>query len=101
MLRSRHRPLVATAAALAVAVALAACSEQETSTGKVTITVMGQPAATNKAALELFQQQVAEFEAANPGIDVVASDVPWDAKTFTARLAGGNAPTVVRVPLTE
>lgn len=101
MLRSRHRPLAAAAAALAVVATLAACSEEETSDGKVTITVMGQPAATNKAALELFQQQVAEFETANPGIDVTGSDVPWDAKTFAARLAGGNAPTVIRVPLTE
>lgn len=100
-MRSRHRSLVATAAALAVATTLGACSERDKSDGKVTITVMGQPAATNKAALALFQQQVQEFEAANTNIDVVPSDVPWDAKTFAARLAGGNAPTVVRVPLTE
>ncbi|MEV6964096.1 extracellular solute-binding protein [Hamadaea sp. NPDC051192] len=101
MLRSRHRPLAAATAALAVAATLAACSDKDAGTDKVTITVMGQPAATNKAALALFQQQVAEFEAANPTIDVVGSDVPWDAKTFAARLAGGNAPAVIRVPLTE
>ncbi|WP_158564153.1 extracellular solute-binding protein [Jiangella anatolica] len=103
-MRSRQRPLVAAAAALAVVTAPAACSnddEGSASAGAVTITVMGQPAATNTAALELFQQQVEEFEAANPGIDIVGSDVPWDAKTFAARLAGGNAPTVIRVPLTE
>ncbi|WP_165962883.1 ABC transporter substrate-binding protein [Occultella glacieicola] len=67
----------------------------------VVITVMGMPAATNTAALELFQAQVAEFEELNPGIRVVGSDVPWDAKTFAARLAGGSAPTLLRVPLTE
>ncbi|GAA2229586.1 sugar ABC transporter substrate-binding protein [Herbiconiux moechotypicola] len=67
----------------------------------VTITIMGKPAATNTAAVELFERQVAEFEEANPNITIEASDVPWDAKTFATRLAGGNAPTLLRVPLTE
>jgi ABC-type glycerol-3-phosphate transport system substrate-binding protein len=69
--------------------------------GKVTITIMGKPAATNTAAVELFERQVAAFEEANPNITIEASDVPWDAKTFATRLAGGSAPTLLRVPLTE
>lgn len=68
---------------------------------EVTISVMGKPAATNTAAVELFERQVAAFEEANPNITVEASDVPWDAKTFATRLAGGSAPTLLRVPLTE
>ena len=67
----------------------------------VTITIMGKPAATNTAAVELFERQVDEFEKANPNITIDASDVPWDAKTFATRLAGGSAPTLLRVPLTE
>jgi ABC-type glycerol-3-phosphate transport system substrate-binding protein len=67
----------------------------------VTITIMGKPAATNTAAVELFERQVAAFEEANPNITIEASDVPWDAKTFVTRLAGGSAPTLLRVPLTE
>ncbi|MDF2989788.1 MAG: ABC-type sugar transport system,periplasmic component [Microbacterium sp.] len=67
----------------------------------VTITIMGKPAATNTAAVELFESQVAAFEEANPTITIDATDVPWDAKTFATRLAGGSAPTLLRVPLTE
>ncbi|MCP2635457.1 extracellular solute-binding protein [Microbacterium sp. HD4P20] len=62
---------------------------------------MGKPPATNTAAVELFERQVAAFEEANPNITIEASDVPWDAKTFATRLAGGSAPTLLRVPLTE
>ncbi|MBZ4487490.1 extracellular solute-binding protein [Microbacterium sp. cx-55] len=69
--------------------------------GTVTITIMGKPAATNTAAVALFERQVAAFEEANPHITIEASDVPWDAKTFATRLAGGSAPTLLRVPLTE
>lgn len=67
----------------------------------VTITVMGKPAATNTAAVELWEQQVEEFEAENPDITIEGTDVAWDAKTFATRLAGGSAPTLLRVPLTE
>lgn len=101
-MRTRIRPIIGAAAALAIAAGLAGCATPAAEDdGVVVITVMGMPAATNTAALELFQQQVAEFEKANPDIRVVGSDVPWDAKTFAARLAGGSAPTLLRVPLTE
>jgi len=67
----------------------------------VTITVMGKPAATNEAAVALFEEQVAAFEKEYPHITIEATDVPWDAKSFATRLAGGSAPTLLRVPLTE
>lgn len=101
-MRTRNRRVIGAAAAIAVIAGLAGCTAPASEDdGVVVITVMGMPAATNTAALELFQQQVAEFEEANPDIRVVGSDVPWDAKTFAARLAGGSAPTLLRVPLTE
>jgi len=86
-----------------VLVGIAACSSTEDpqSDGDVTITVMGKPVATNEAAVKLFEDQVAAFEEANPGITIEGSDVPWDAKSFAARLAGGSAPTLLRIPLTE
>ncbi|MRG59225.1 extracellular solute-binding protein [Agromyces sp. CFH 90414] len=100
---THKRRVVGIAAAVAVVAGLAGCAApaDEEDDGVVVISVMGMPAATNTAALELFQQQVAEFEEANPDIRVVGSDMPWDAKTFAARLAGGSAPTLLRVPLTE
>ncbi|WP_127794756.1 ABC transporter substrate-binding protein [Agromyces sp. LHK192] len=102
-MHTRQRRIVGATAAIALVAGLAACAAPagEEDDGVVVITVMGMPAATNTAALELFQQQVAEFEELNPDIRVVGSDVPWDAKTFAARLAGGSAPTLLRVPLTE
>lgn len=105
-----HRRTRSALAALVVVPLLAgtaACSSSpnegpdEAGDEQVTITIMGKPAATNTAAVELFERQVAEFEEANPNITVEASDVPWDAKTFATRLAGGSAPTLLRVPLTE
>ncbi|MBW9092063.1 extracellular solute-binding protein [Microbacterium jejuense] len=96
--------LVPALAGSAVACSSAGPTPQQTESDQpqaVTITVMGKPAATNTAAVALFERQVAEFEKANPEITIEASDVPWDAKTFATRLAGGNAPTLLRIPLTE
>lgn len=103
----RTRRAVAALVVVPLLAGMAACSSSpnegpdEAGDEQVTITIMGKPAATNTAAVELFERQVAEFEEANPNITVEASDVPWDAKTFATRLAGGNAPTLLRVPLTE
>jgi multiple sugar transport system substrate-binding protein len=104
---ARRRRLAVAVLAVSTLALTAACSAgdgQGGTTGddaQVTITVMGKPAATNTAAVALFEQQVADFEAANPGVTIEASDVPWDAKSFAPRLAGGSAPTLLRVPLTE
>lgn len=106
-MRTHTRSAAALATVSLLAVGIAGCGQgaaegdAATDGEVVTIEVMGQPAATNTAALALFEQQVAEFEDLNPGIDIVGSDVPWDAKTFATRLAGGSAPTLLRVPLTE
>lgn len=103
-MQQRTRRVIATAAVVPALALIAGCSAGNGASdadGKVTITIMGKPAATNTAAVALFERQVAEFEQANPNIDIEASDVPWDAKTFATRLAGGSAPTLLRVPLTE
>jgi len=86
------------------ACALTACSSSSGSDhadGKVTITVQGMPATSDKAGRATFLAQIAAFEKANPDIKVVGSDAVWDPQTFATRLAGGSAETVVRVPLTE
>jgi len=106
-MQQRTRRVIAAAVVVPALAVMAGCSggngagDADSGDGKVTITVMGKPAATNTAAVELFERQVSEFEAANPNITIEASDVPWDAKTFATRLAGGSAPTLLRVPLTE
>lgn len=103
-MHQRTRRAIAALIAVPLLAGTAACSTAPAEGGddeRVTITVMGQPAATNEAALRLFQDQVAAFEEEYPHITIEGTDVGWDAKTFAARLAGGNAPTLLRVPLTE
>lgn len=69
--------------------------------GRVEISVMGLPPTTDANGRKWFQEKVAAFENANPSIKIKASDATWDARSFAARLAGGNVETLIRVPLTE
>ncbi|MFG2629802.1 extracellular solute-binding protein [Streptomyces sp. NPDC048473] len=59
------------------------------------------PATTAPKTRQQFLDAVAAFEKANPTIKIKPTDTQWDARTFAARLAGGNAETVLTVPLTE
>jgi ABC-type glycerol-3-phosphate transport system substrate-binding protein len=67
----------------------------------VTITVTDMPPNTQQALRKQFTDQVAAFEQANPDIVVKPSEAVWDARTFAARLAGGQLETAFIVPLTE
>lgn len=108
-MHQRTRRLVAALITVPLLAGTAACSttsgepvsSDDDAPEDVTITIMGKPAATNTAAVALFESMVEDFEKANPHITIEASDVPWDAKTFATRLAGGSAPTLLRIPLTE
>lgn len=101
-MHTHRRGLLSGLIAFTLVVGLAACGDSdESADGKVTITVMGLPPTTNAATRQAFLDQVAAFEAANPTIDIEPSDAPWDVKTFAAKMAGGNAETVLRIPLTE
>lgn len=107
-MHQRTRRALAALVIVPVLAGTAACSSSNVADSgdaetdeNVTISIMGKPAATNTAAVALFERQVEAFEKANPHITIEASDVPWDAKTFATRLAGGSAPTLLRVPLTE
>ncbi|MGW6278781.1 ABC transporter substrate-binding protein [Kribbella sp. NPDC055071] len=93
------------AAALVVALGLTACSgsgsaKSDTSTGPVTVKVARDPG-LDKGAIAAFDQRVAQFEQANPGIDIVPQEYNWTATTFTAQLAGGTLPDVFTVPFTD
>ncbi|MGI5282510.1 ABC transporter substrate-binding protein [Nonomuraea polychroma] len=91
------------AAVLAVA-AVAGCSSgssSEPAAGKTLITVADLPPTTQQNVRQQFLDQVAAFEKDNPGIDIEPRESKWEAKTFAARLAGGQLETVFQVPLTE
>jgi multiple sugar transport system substrate-binding protein len=75
--------------------------DKQSGDDRVEISVMGLPPTTDAAGRKWFLDKVAKFEEANPGIEIKASDATWDARSFAARLAGGNVETLIRVPLTE
>jgi multiple sugar transport system substrate-binding protein len=88
---------------LAVAASLTACSssaEQPKADGPVTLKVARDPG-LDKGAIAAFDERVAQFEKANPGIDIAPQEYNWTATTFTAQLAGGTLPDVFTVPFTD
>ena len=81
---------------------LSACTADTASDdGTVKISVASLIPGTEQAAFDAFDARVAEFEEANPGIDVEPVEYEWKATTFTAQLAGGTLPDVFRIPLTD
>lgn len=103
-MRVRAAHLLTCLAAGSLVLGAAACGgspARDADDGKVTITVAGAPPRTQPDVRKDFLAQVAAFEAANPDVRVKPSEAKWDAKTFAARLAGGQLETVFQVPLTE
>lgn len=104
-MRAPWPKLAACLGAGALVLTAGACSSSGSSSthsgGKATITVTDMPPNTQQALRKQFTDQVAAFERANPDIDVKPSEAVWDARTFTARLAGGQLETTFIVPLTE
>ncbi|MGW6447258.1 ABC transporter substrate-binding protein [Lentzea sp. NPDC055074] len=97
-----HRTTLA--AALVLPLALVACGsspdDELNADGKVVLTV-AMDAGLESKAIEAFNARVAQFEQANPDIDVKPQEYTWTAATFTAQLAGGTAPDVLTVPFTD
>jgi multiple sugar transport system substrate-binding protein len=93
------------AALLAVAgLAVSACgssTDKPAAGEKVSITVTGQPPKTEAVERKLFDQDVAEFEAAHPDVDIVPHEGFMDPKTFSAKLAGGQLEDVYYVYFTD
>ncbi|WP_103343047.1 ABC transporter substrate-binding protein [Amycolatopsis sp. CA-126428] len=83
---------------------LAACATDSggdtTADGKTVVKVALEPG-QDKSAVDAFNARVAQFEQANPGIDLVVEEFKWDPTKFTAQLAGGTLPDVVTVPFTD
>ncbi|GAA2617122.1 extracellular solute-binding protein [Dactylosporangium fulvum] len=91
------------ALALGLAVTSTACasSDDAGSDGTTTITVMGIPPTTKAAARQAYLDQVAAFEQANPKIKIETTDAAFDPTAYATQLAGGNAPSMLLVALTE
>src|SRR5690606_7090090 len=93
---------------VASALGLAACGsgQQAPSAGgaaEVTITGACQPAKSAPKERQAWDDDVAAFEKANPGVTVRSTDQQpcFDPKTFGPKLAGGQMETVFVVPVTN
>ncbi len=94
---------IATASLLAVSAATvsSAAARDGASTKAVTISVASLIPGSTDAAIQQFNNQVAEFERANPNIHVKSVQYQWTGPTFAAKLAAGTLPTVFTVPFTD
>jgi len=103
MKSTRVATTVAAASLLALSAGLVASSAAgSTGSGKtVTISVVSLIPGSTSAAVQQFNDQVAEFEKANPTIKVKPVEYQWTAPTFAAKLAAGTLPTVFEVPFTD
>lgn len=68
---------------------------------KVVLSVVSLLPGSDKAAFKAFEDQVTQFEKANPNITVQGHEYEWKGTTFAAQLAGGTLPTVFEVPFTD
>ena len=88
-----------TALALSAGVGSAAAKSKKSSV--IHISVVSLIPGSTQAAFNEFDNKVAQFEAANPGISVRGVQYQWLPATFAAKLAAGTLPTVFTVPFTD
>lgn len=112
-MKSTKRILVVAAAGVLGALSLSACAggapapessaagSPASPAGPVTISVVSLLPGSEQAAIDAFNAQVKEFEAANPGIVIQPQEYEWKATTFAAQLAGGTLPDVFEIPFTD
>src|SRR5882672_4099976 len=83
---------------------LAVCASSVSSaatTKSTTISVASLIPGSTPEAIQQFNNQVKEFEQANPSIHVKPVEYQWTGPTFAAKLAAGTLPTVFEVPFTD
>jgi multiple sugar transport system substrate-binding protein len=90
-------------AVLAVTGLLAACvaGASAKSEATVTISVASLIPGSTPAAVKEFENQVKQFEKANPTIKIKPVEYQWTGPTFAAKLAARTLPTVFEVPFTD
>ncbi|GAA2477265.1 ABC transporter substrate-binding protein [Winogradskya humida] len=105
MFRTRLRSALGLMLVAGVAMSAAACGGDDDSAaskdGKVTLVINGLPPATEKATHDRFLANVAEFEKANPNIDIDPREGKMDPQTFPAKLAGGQLEDVFYTYFTD
>ncbi|MDX6440611.1 MAG: multiple sugar transport system substrate-binding protein [Gaiellaceae bacterium] len=67
----------------------------------ITISVASLIPGSTPEAITQFNNQVKEFQKANPKIHVNSVEYQWTGPTFAAKLAAGTLPTVFTVPFTD
>jgi multiple sugar transport system substrate-binding protein len=100
-LAKRTAALTAAALLAASAAGISVASAHSSSSSSVSISVASLIPGSTKAATTQFNNQVSEFEKANPGIKVKSVTYQWTGPTFAAKLAAGTLPTVFTVPFTD
>jgi multiple sugar transport system substrate-binding protein len=102
MKSARLATAVAVVGLLAVGAGSIGGAAAQGSTGaKVTISVVSLIPGSTQAAFDQFNNQVAQFERANPSIVVKPVQYQWTGPTFAAKLAARTLPTVFEVPFTD
>jgi ABC-type glycerol-3-phosphate transport system substrate-binding protein len=106
-MRSSRTTAIALSGALSFTL-LAACSSggddesgDGASDGRTVLRVVSLLPGSEEEAFAAFDEQVAQFEEANPDIDVQPEEYEWKATTFAAQLAGGTLPDVFEIPFTD
>ena len=74
---------------------------ESTAAEQVSLTVVSLRPGSEEEAFAAFDEQVAQFEAANPDVDVESVEYEWTGPTFAAQLAGGTLPDVFTIPFTD
>ena len=92
---------VAAVSLLALAVGFASTAAAKSKPSIVHISVASLIPGSTAAATTEFNNQVKEFEKANPTIKVTSVQYDWTGPTFAAKLAAGTLPTVFTVPFTD
>ncbi len=102
-MKSTQRAItVAIVAASLLAACVAGASAKDSATeATVTISVASLIPGSTPAAVKEFENQVKQFERANPGIKVKPVEYQWTGPTFAAKLAARTLPTVFEVPFTD
>ena len=75
--------------------------EERRAEATVTISVASLIPGSTPAAVKEFENQVKQFERANPSIKVKPVEYQWTGPTFAAKLAARTLPTVFEVPFTD
>jgi multiple sugar transport system substrate-binding protein len=97
----RATTVAVTVTSLLAVLAGSVSSAGATRASTVSISVASLIPGSTPAAIQQFNNQVKEFEQANPTIQVKSVEYQWTGPTFAAKLAAGTLPTVFTVPFTD